>query len=146
MQGLRAAHHRRQGLYGGAYDVVVRLLRGKRAASRLRMKAQGGGAGEFRAETLRHCLVPDAARGAVFGDFLKKIVVGIEEKRKGRREVVHGHASTNSPFDVLDSITQREGQFLYGRRSRLANVVAADRYWIEPWGVSRAEFQRVDHQ
>ena len=82
VQGLRAAHHRGKRLQGGADDVVVRLLRGERAAGGLRVEAQRPGARVLRAEALGHRLVPDAARGAVFRDFLEEIVVRVEEERQ----------------------------------------------------------------
>ena len=98
VQGLRAAHHRGERLKRGAHDVVVRLLRGERAAGGLRVEAQRPGARILRAEALAHRRVPDAARGAIFGDFLEEIVVRVEEERKARREIVHVQAAAHAPI------------------------------------------------
>ena len=93
VQRLRAAQHRRERLQGGADDIVVRLLRGERAAGGLRVETQSPGACVLRSEALAHRLVPDAARGAIFGDFLEEIAVRVEEERKARREIVHVQAA-----------------------------------------------------
>ena len=131
VQRLRAAQHRGERLHRGAHHVVVRLLRGERAAGRLRVEAQRPGTRIFRAEAFHHRFVPDAARGAILGDLFEEIVVRVEEERKPRREVVHVHAATHAPLDVFDAVAQRERQFLNRGRAGLANVIAADRNGIE---------------
>src|SRR6267154_94920 len=129
MQRLRAAHNRRKRLHSGSDDVVVGLLSGERATGRLRVEAKSRGARQFRSESLGHRLVPDAARGTVFRNLFEEIVVRVEEKRQGRREIVDGEPAADAPFDVLDSIAQGERQLLNRGRSGFANVVAADGNW-----------------
>ena len=69
-------------------------------------KRSAAGARRLRSEALGHRLVPDAPRGAVFGDFLEEIVVRIEKERKARREIVHGEAAADAPLDIFDSVAQ----------------------------------------
>ena len=88
VQRLRAAQHRGQRLKRRAHDVVLRLLRGERAAGGLRVEAQRPGARILARRSGRASSCPDAARGAVFGDLLEEIVVRVEEEGEARREVV----------------------------------------------------------
>ena len=91
-------------------------------------------------------LIPDAARGAIFGDFLEEIVVRVEEKGKARREIVDVQAAAQRPFDIFDAVAQREGELLNGRRAGLANVIAADGNGIELRRVLGAELDGVGDQ
>ena len=90
--------------------------------------------------------MPDAASGAVLGDFFEEIVVRVEEERELRNESVDVHAATHAPFNVLEAIAQSEGQFLNGGRAGFANVIAADGDGIEFGSVFYAEFESVDDQ
>jgi hypothetical protein len=99
VQRLRAAEHRRQRLQRDAHHVDVRLATGERAAGGLRVKTQllrprAGGA-----EAVAHDPRPEPAGRAELGDLFKEVVVGVEEERQARREVVDvqlpgRHAST----------------------------------------------------
>ena len=66
---------------------------------------------------------PEPARGAVLGNFLEQIVVRVEEKRKPRREFIHGQSRGDRGIDVGDRVGQREGDFLRRRRARFPNVI-----------------------
>ena len=87
MQGLRAAHHRGERLQSA---VRTTLLYGCCAVSEqpavCAWNRSAAGSRRLRAKSLGHRLVPDAARGAIFRDFFKEIVVRVEEERKPRRE------------------------------------------------------------
>src|SRR3972149_7842253 len=93
MERLRAAQPRGQRLDGGAHDVVPGLLRGKRASGCLRVEAAMPGARVLCSEAVAHDLGPQFPRRAILGDLLKKIVVGIEEKRQAWCELIHRKAS-----------------------------------------------------
>jgi hypothetical protein len=125
--------------------VVVRLLRCEGAAGRLRVEAQRPCARVLRLVALDHGFVPDAARGAVLGDFLEEIVVRVEEKGKLRDELIDVQPAAHSVFDIFHAVAEREGQFLDGGRAGFADVVAADRNGVELWGVLDGKFKRVDH-
>src|SRR5215471_8279418 len=94
---------------------------------------------------LDHCLVPNAAGSAVLGDLLKEIVMRVEEKGKLRRELIDIQPSAHAPFNVFQSVAQRECQLLDGGRSCLANVIAADGNGVELRRVFDAELERVNH-
>src|SRR5215475_12806606 len=126
MQRLCAAENGREGLQCSTNHIVEGLLSGKRTASRLRVEAQRPGSRILRSVPFRHRLVPDAPRGPVFRDLLKKVAVRVEEERKLRGKVVYLHAATQRPFDVFHSVAQREGEFLDGRRAGFTDVIAAD--------------------
>src|SRR5579863_5530231 len=109
------------------------------------METQGPGARVLRAKPFAHLLLPDAARGAVLGDFLEKIVMRVEKEGKPGREFVHCQAPLDPSLDVLDAISQRECNFLDRGRASLANVITADRDRVESRSVTRAKFEGIDH-
>ena len=73
-----------------------------------------------------HDARPHAAGGAELGDLFQKIVVGIEEERKPRGEVVHIEARREGGLHVGDAVGQREGDFLHRGRAGFAHVIAGD--------------------
>jgi len=74
VERLRAAEHRGECLNCSANDIVVRLLRGQRAAGGLRVETQGPGTRILGLVALDHGFMPDAARSAVLGDLLEEII------------------------------------------------------------------------
>ena len=127
MQGLSAAQHRRHGLYGGADNVVFRLLRGQRGTSRLGVEAQHHGARIAGLETLFHGSRPHASGRAILGYLFQKIVMRIKEEGKTRRKVVHVQPGMNGGFNVGNGIGQSECNFLHGSAAGLAHVVSGNR-------------------
>src|SRR5258708_24498279 len=89
---------------------------------------------------------PDAARGAQLGDLLEEIVVDVPEIREPAGEVVDVEPASESALDVGEAVGKRERQLLRGRRSRFADVVAADRDRVPLWRVRRAPLEAVDDQ
>ena len=77
------------------HDVVVRLLRGQRAAGRLGVEAQLLRARIGRAEAVAHDARPQAPRRAELGDLLEEVVVGVEEERQPLAELL-----TSSPASI----------------------------------------------
>ena len=88
---------RSQRLKGGANNIIVRLLRRKRTARRLGVKAAEPGAWVGGAKPFAHDLRPDFARRPVFRHLLKQIAVGVEEETQARGEFIHRHARRAGP-------------------------------------------------
>src|SRR5690606_42075847 len=93
----------RKCLYRDARDVVERLLDRKGNAGRLRMKSHLHRAGIFCAESLFHRLCPNDASGAVLGDLLEKVVVGVEEERNAGNKLIDVHSAVNAVLYILDA-------------------------------------------
>ena len=98
-------------------------------ARRLRVEAHPPGARVLRAEALAQLARPDAPRGAVLGDLLEEVDLGVEEEAQPRREVVDVEAALDGLLDVGQAVLDRERELLGGGRAGLADVVArhADR-------------------
>ena len=143
VQALRAAEDGSQRLDGDAHDVVLRLLGSQADACRLGVEAQEPGAWVAGAKRLAHLPRPDAARRTELGNLLKEVVMAVEEEAKARGEVVYVQAACDGPAHVLQAIAQGEGQLLRRRRSRLADVVAADGDGVPQGHLARAELDRV---
>src|SRR3954452_25545421 len=88
MQRLRTAADRRERLNRDTDDVVLRLLRGQRRATGLRVEAKSECLRVRRAEPLPHHVRPDAARCPELGDLLEEVVVRVEEEGEAGTEVV----------------------------------------------------------
>src|SRR6202043_2758385 len=56
------------------------------------------------------------------------------------------HAAAHTPFDILQTIAQRERQFLNGGGAGFTNVISADGDGIKFGSIFYAEFESVDHQ
>src|SRR5712692_7875273 len=112
MQGLAAAEDGGERLNRHADDIVFRLLRGQGRSGGLRVEAQQKGTRVFGMETLAHDFRPQAARGAVLGDFLEQVVVRVEEKRELRRKFIDAESGAERGLDVSDAVGEGEGNFL----------------------------------
>ena len=143
VQRLRAAEHRGERLQRHAHDVVVRLLRGQRAAGGLRVEAQLLGARVGRAETVAHDPRPQTPRGAELGNLLEKIVVRVEEEREPLPEHVDVQSGVDTRLHIGDAVGERERHFLHGGRTGFADVIAADRDRVPLRQVALAESEDV---
>ncbi len=146
VQTLASAQHAGHGLVGHADDVVQRLLLGQRTAGRLHVRPHEQRAVILRAVALAHRRRPDAAGGTELADLLEELVVGVEEERQPRGEGVHVEAACDARLHVLHAVTQREGQLLRGRRTGLADVVAADGHAVPLGQMLRGVLDGVHHQ
>ena len=106
VQRLRPAEHRRQRLQRDADDVVVRLLRGERAAGGLRVEAQLLRARLGRAEPIAHEPRPQPPRGAELRDLLEKIVVRVEEERQPLAEAIDVEAGVERRLHVGERVAR----------------------------------------
>src|SRR5260370_42254320 len=95
------------------------MLRGEARACRLRMEAHHHRALVLRAEAVLHDARPQAARGAVLGDFLEEVVMNVEEEGEAACEVVDLEARLDGRFDVGGAVGDRKGEVLRGGRARL---------------------------
>ena len=77
--------------------------------------------------------------GAVLGDFLEEVDVGVEEERQTRRELVDGQSRRERRLDVREPVADRVGELLRGGGAGLADVVARDRHRVPAWHLRRGE-------
>ena len=143
---MRAAKHGRERLHCDSRDVVHGLLCGKRYACGLGVEAHEPGALVPRAKAVFHHAIPDFSRGAILRDLFEKIVVRVKEEAQAGTEFIYFQAAAARPFHVLDTVVQGERELLQSGRSRLADMISADRDGVEPWRVLRTELEGIDHQ
>ena len=146
VERLAAAEDRGERLDGDAHDVVLRLLGGQRAPRRLGMEAQHPRARVPGLEALAHDARPQPAGRPELGDLLEEVVVGVEEERQLRREVVDLLPRIPSGGDVRDAVGQGERDLLHRRAARLADVIAGDRDRVPARHALPAEGERVGDQ
>ncbi len=146
VQRLGAAAHRRQRLDRHPHDVVLRLLGGERRARGLGVEAQPERALVVRRVALAHQLGPQPPRGAELRHLLEEVVVGVEEEREARGEVVDREPALERGVDVGEAVGEGEGDLLHRGRARLAHVVAGDRDRVPPRHLVRAELDQVGDQ
>ena len=65
-------------------------------------------------KAVAHDFRPEAAGGAVLGDFFEEVAVGVEEEGELGSEFVDGEAGVERGLDVGDAVGEREGDFLDG--------------------------------
>jgi hypothetical protein len=97
VERLRAAEHRRQACNVDAHDVGVGLLRGQRAAGRLRVEAQLLAPGLGGAEPIAHQPAPTAAAPRGTSRFLEEVVVRVEEERQPRADAFTSRPRRRTP-------------------------------------------------
>ena len=93
MQGLGTSQDRRQGLDGGAEQVVVRLLGRKGHTGGLSVETEHPGAGIFSSEPVSNDIGPHSAGGPKLGYLLEQVALG-HERKKDRRPA---NSSTSRP-------------------------------------------------
>ena len=138
--------HRRQRLDGHPHDVVLRLLRGERRAGGLGVEAEPQRALVARGVALAHQLGPQASRGAELRHLFEEVVVGVEEERQARRELVDRKPAFERAIDVAESVGEGERDFLRRGRTGLAHVVAGDRDRVPARDLAGAELDDVGDQ
>jgi hypothetical protein len=146
VQGLRSPKDGSKSLDRNAHDIVVRLLRGKRAAGSLRVETENSRSRVRTPEPLRHHLVPDLTRGTVLCDLFEEIVVSVKKEREPRSESIDMQPRPAGPFHILNTIVERECQFLQGCRAGFANVVTTDGNRIPLRNVFRSELQSIHNK
>ena len=145
VQRLAAAQNRGQRLNRHAHDVVFRLLRGKRRAGCLRVKAQQQRPLVFGREAIAHDASPEAPRGAILRDFFEQIVVRVEEEGELRSKGIDVEPGVNRGLHIRDRIRQRERNFLNGRRAGFADVVPGDRDGVPLGKFCAAPGENIGH-
>jgi hypothetical protein len=79
------------------------------------------------AEAIAHDPRPQPACGAELRDLFEEVVVRVEEERQALAEGVRLQTAVDARLHVGNAVRERERHLLHGRRSRLADVIAADR-------------------
>src|SRR5689334_8407676 len=146
MQRLCTAQYSSQRLDCYAHNIVLRLLRGETDPRGLRMEAHQPGTGILCLECFAHLTRPDATCSAVFGNLFEEVVMSIEEEGKAWREFIYIHTAGDAPTHILQSIAERESQFLHGSRTRLTDMISGNGNRIPLRNILRAEFHRVDDE
>ncbi len=143
VQRLGPAEHAGERLDRRPDDVDQRLLGGQADAGRLGVGAHQHRLRVLGAERVAELARPDPARRPVLGDLLEEVDVGVEEEREARGEVVDVEAALDRPLDVGEPVLEGERELLLGRRSGLADVVAADRDRMPARHLPRAPLDHV---
>src|SRR5258705_8533690 len=78
-------------------------------------------------ETFTHNSRRKPQRGAILGNLLEQVVMGVEEERKARGKVINIQTSLQRRFNVSDTVRERESDFLHCSRTRFTYVVTANR-------------------
>src|SRR5215217_9192057 len=125
MQALGATEHGGDGLDGGPDHGVLGLLRRQGGARGLGVEAELEAPLVAGAETVTHYGGPHSPRGPVFGHLLKQVVVGVEEEREPRGELVHLQPGVDRGLHVGYGVRKGESELLHGSRARLPDVVTA---------------------
>ena len=102
--------------------------------------------GVFGAESLLHLFGPDASGSSELADFFEEIVVGVKEETEPGREFVNLQTPVQSVADILETVGQRESQFLDGVGTSLPYMVATDADGVPAGYVTRGVFYGVSHQ
>src|SRR5579862_9034056 len=69
--------------------------------------------------------------------------MGVKEKAEAWRKVVDGESAPDGPFDIFDTIAQRECELLQRGGTGLPDVISADRYGIEARSLLRRELDDI---
>ena len=123
MQRLRVPESRAHRFHRRARDVVERILRRKRPARSLRMRAKRHGFGIFRAERLDD-LRPEDARRTHLGDFHEVVLADCPEERQTLCEGVDRKSRLDARTDVFETVGKRVAKLDVCRRASLLHVVA----------------------
>ena len=143
VQALGTAEHSGQRLDGRPHDVDLGLLGGERDARGRRVEPALQRPGDDRAVAVPHPPGPDAAGGAVLGDLLEEVDVGVEEEGETRRELVDVETDVAHGLDVGEAVGEGESELLGRGRTRLADVVAGDGDRMPLRHLGRAEADHV---
>src|SRR5215831_16329834 len=100
----------------------------------------------LRLEAVAHRVRPDFPGGTEFRDLLEEVVMRVEEEAEPWRESVDCEAALARPFDILNAVPQGKREFLNSCRSRLSDVITADRDRIKARNVIRRELDDIGDQ
>ena len=125
VRGVRRIHVSQQQLDGGPGEVVLELMRDERAAAGLDVQFETLRA-LIRPEDVAHPDGPESAADSGEREVFD-LQATIEEEGETRAEVVHIEAACAEELGVGEAVGERVGGLLHGGRTRLGDVVAADR-------------------
>src|SRR5947209_12496997 len=112
MQRLRAAQDTGESLDCDADNVINGLLHRERYSRCLCVKSQLHRAFVLCAKVIAHHPRPNATCGSVLGDFLKEVIMRVEEERDAWNELLDVEPGPHAPLNVFDSVPQCERKLL----------------------------------
>jgi len=146
MQGLCSAHNCRCCLESNTNDVVVRLLSCQHGAGCLGMETQLHGLRVLSMETFFQNRSPETTGCTEFSNFFKYVVVSVPEEGQTACEVVDLHACFQSCFDVSNTISNGESDFLRSGGTCFTDMVAGDGNGVPLRYILGAVFKNVSNQ
>ena len=146
MQGLGATHNSCCSLQSYTNDVVVRLLSGQHGASGLGVETEFQGLRVFCVESFFQDRSPQTTGSTEFSNFFEYVVVSVPEEGQTWSELIYMHASFQSCFDVCDTISDGECNFLSSGGTCFTDVVAGNGNGVPLRYVLGAVFENVGDQ
>ena len=143
MQGLGSAHNSCCCLQSNTNDVVVWLLSCQHGACGLGVETQFHGFFVFSVESFFQNCSPQTTGSAEFSDFFEYVVVCIPEEGQTWSEFIDVHASFQSCFDVSDTISDGECDFLSSGGTSFTDVVTGNGDGVPLRNVLGAVFENV---
>jgi len=92
-----------------------------------------------------HDACPHPAGGAELGDFLKEIVVRVEEEAEASSELVDVEPGGDGGLDVGHAVGEGEGDLLHCTRARFEFYIVGCRWWDNRSAASRFLIQRANN-
>src|SRR5260370_42301729 len=100
----------------------------------------------FGSITLTHQSGPQSPSCTKFSNFLKEVIMHIEEEREAWGKFIDLQATYQCSIYIGQTISDGKGQFLHSGRSGLANMVAADTDGIPARHMARPELNSIYYQ
>ena len=146
MQGLGSAHNCCSGLESNTDDVVVWLLSGQHGTSGLGVETQFHGLAGFCMESFLQNGSPQTTGCTEFCNFFEYVVVSVPEEGQTTCEFIDLHASFQSCFDVCDTISDGECDFLSSGGACFTDMVAGNGDGVPLRYVCGAVFEDIGDQ
>src|SRR6185436_18325474 len=126
-------------------DIHFRLLRRQRRAGGLRVEPQHQRARIARLETFAHDTRPHSSSSTKLGNLFKQVVMRVEEEGKPGSKIINLQSGFQRGFDVRDSVSDGESDFLNSGRSGFTNVITTNRDRVPVGYFAGTEREDVGH-
>ena len=146
MEGLCSAHYCCCCLESNTNDVVVRLLSGQHGACSLGMNAEHHGFCFLSMETFFQNGCPETTGCTEFSNFFKYVVVSVPEEGQAACEIIDFQTGFQSCFDVSDTISDGESDFLSSSGACFTDMVTGDGNGVPLRYILGAVFKNVGNQ
>src|SRR6267143_3560912 len=97
-------------------------------------------------KALAHFSRPNSAGSAILRYFFEEVVMRVKKERDPWNKAIEFQPRPHSPLDILESISQRKGEFLNGGGSGFTYVITADGYRIVTRHMLSAKFKGIHFQ